>query len=357
MRNIVLYGVLLLLFACSKNKLEVEGCVQYYPEGTFCLISLGGDTVMQAKVENGRFHARQDVLPGMYWINLGAYSEQRYLAGGKVKIEGNIDARYSHACQVRITGLEEDDRLNVVRNQIDGECLQEWNDVRKAETDSNRLKENDYNAYVIRLAERKATLAVPYVQKETSPQFAATLALLNCGMYYESTESLYNALSDAAKATVSGQQILKNLNQKKASANGSIAPDFVVVNEAGEKVRLSDFRGKVVVLDVWASWCAPCRQEIPHMKKVYEQYACPELVFMSVAMEDSKEVWLKASARENIPWLNLWDPDGFKHSELKSTYGFSRIPFIMVVDKDGKIVEKGLIRSELSDCLAKLLKQ
>lgn len=357
MRNVVLLGVLLTLFACSKNKLEVEGCVRYYPEGMFCLIDLNGDTVLQAKVENGRFSAREEVMPGMYWLNIGAYSAQRYLDGGKVKIEGNVDETYSNGCSVRITGLEEDDRLAMIRYQIEQDCYQEWKNAQKTETDSNRLKENDYNAYVIRLMERKAAMAVSYVQKETSPQFAATLALLSCGMSYETTKQLYDALSDEGKNSVSGQQIKKILAQKEASANGKQAPDFEVVNEAGETVRLSDFRGKVVVLDVWASWCGPCREEIPHMKKVYERFACPELVFMSVAMEDKEETWRKASAKENIPWLNLWDPDGFKQSKLKSAYGFSKIPFVLVVDRNGKIVQKGLIRGELSDCLEKLLKQ
>lgn len=357
MRNVVLFGVLLALIACSKNKLEVKGCVRYYPEGMFCLIDLNGDTVLQAKVENGRFNAREEVMPGMYWLNIGAYSGQRYLDGGKVKIEGNVDGTHSNGCSVRITGLEEDDRLAMIRYQIDQDCYEEWRNARETETDSNRLKENDYNAYVIRLMEHKAAMAVSYVQKEACPQFAATLALLSCGMSYETTKQLYDALSDEGKASVSGQQIKKLLEQKEVSANGKQAPDFEVVNEVGETVRLSDFRGKVVVLDVWASWCGPCRDEIPHMKKVYERYACPELVFMSVAMEDKEETWRKASAKENIPWLNLWDPDGFKQSKLKSAYGFSKIPFILVVDQDGKIVEKGLIRYELSDCLEKLLKQ
>lgn len=355
MRNVVLLSVLLVLCACSRNKLEVEGCVVGYPEGLFCLINLEGDTVMLAKIENGRFRAEQEFVPGMYWFSLGAYRERKYVAGGKVKIEGTVDGEYVIGCEVRITGLEEDDRLKQIRRQMDEDCFQEWKREREAEVDSNRLKENDYGAYVIRLSERRAALAVAYLQKETCPQFAAAIAYQNCGMYYESVRGLYEALNEEGKASVCGKLVKETLDQKQASANGLAAPDFEVENPEGQTVRLSDFRGKVVVVDAWASWCAPCRKEIVHMKKVYEQFACPDLVFMSIAMDDTKETWCKAAEEEHIPWLNLWDSAGFKQSKLRATYGFTIVPFIMVVDADGKIAGKGLIRDELSACLEKLL--
>ncbi|HON55172.1 MAG TPA: TlpA disulfide reductase family protein [Bacteroidales bacterium] len=119
---------------------------------------------------------------------------------------------------------------------------------------------------------------------------------------------------------------------------GAYAPQFKYPDVNGKFYGPSDFKGKVLLIDFWASWCGPCRAEIPNLKKVYEKYDRKDVEFLSVSIDKGKEEWIKALSQEKMPWIQVLAPKS--GSEVSKLYQFSGIPFLVVLDKEGRIVSK-----------------
>lgn len=134
---------------------------------------------------------------------------------------------------------------------------------------------------------------------------------------------------------------------------GNPAQAFTCVNPKGKTLSPAKYKGKVLVLDFWASWCGPCRQEIPNMKKFYEEFKGKDVEFLSVSIDAKEEAWRKALKEENMAWPQGWVKDAGK--EVMELYQFGGIPFILVIDKDGNIYKKHVrgenIRTAIQDCL------
>lgn len=124
---------------------------------------------------------------------------------------------------------------------------------------------------------------------------------------------------------------------------GSKAPIFECPDVNGKMYGPESFKGKVLLIDFWASWCGPCRAEIPHLKKVYEKYSRNDVEFLSVSIDKGESEWKKALSQENMPWTQVLAPKS--GSEVSGLYQFSGIPFLVIIDKEGRISSK-FIRGE-----------
>lgn len=142
--------------------------------------------------------------------------------------------------------------------------------------------------------------------------------------------------------------------QKERLAIGKEAPIFEFPTKEGKMVNLKEFRGKYLVVDFWASWCGPCRQEIPHMKELYDEYKGEDIEFLSVSIDKSKNAWKKAMRQEDMAWPQLQAPGSGK--DIMKEYQFSGIPYIILLDKEGKIVAKQLRSKSLTKELKSIFK-
>lgn len=135
---------------------------------------------------------------------------------------------------------------------------------------------------------------------------------------------------------------------------GQPAPAFEAYTLKGKKMNAQSFKGKVLVLDFWASWCGPCRQEIPNMKQVYQEFKGKNVEFLSVSVDAQEEAWVKTIKEENMPWPQVQAPKGGK--AVMDTYKFGSVPFILVIDPSGNLYRKNLrgqqIQEAIHDCLA-----
>ncbi len=142
--------------------------------------------------------------------------------------------------------------------------------------------------------------------------------------------------------------------QRERMKIGNPAPLFTFKTDKGKTADISKYKGKVLVLDFWASWCGPCRQEIPHMKEYYEAFKGQDVEFLSVSIDAKKDAWEKALKEEKMPWQQGWVEDGGK--KVMDLYQFNGIPFILVIDKNGNIYAKTLrgeaIRKSVERALA-----
>jgi peroxiredoxin len=131
-------------------------------------------------------------------------------------------------------------------------------------------------------------------------------------------------------------KVKSDKENKERMKEGNPLPDFSLPDAKGKLYSLKNFKGKAIVIDFWASWCGPCRQEIPNVKKYYEEFkSTKKVAFVSVSIDANRPDWEKAVKEENMPWLQLLAPKGGK--EVMNTYQFSGIPYILVIDKEGNI--------------------
>lgn len=180
--------------------------------------------------------------------------------------------------------------------------------------------------------------------------------------YEEDSVLITQALSTLSQSVPAASELVSSyrkeveqaLQKKRRMQPGNKLPDFVCYSGKDKPVRLADYRGKVVVLDFWASWCGPCRQEIPNLKALYEEFKGQGVAFLSVSIDGKKADWEKALQAEQMPWDQAWVKDSGK--EVMSALQFGGIPFILVLDQEGRIYRKQVrgkaIREALQDVLA-----
>jgi thiol-disulfide isomerase/thioredoxin len=131
---------------------------------------------------------------------------------------------------------------------------------------------------------------------------------------------------------------------------GSPAPDFTVKDFAGKDIKLSSFRGKITLVDFWASWCGPCRKENPFVVSAYARYKDKGLEVFGVSLDKDKDKWIEAVKKDGLSWkhgseLKEWQ------SSFVQLYGITGIPFNVLLDKEGKIIGKNLRGPQLEKAL------
>ncbi len=139
---------------------------------------------------------------------------------------------------------------------------------------------------------------------------------------------------------------IKNASNSSASSNsniavGKIAPEISLPNLNGETKALSSLRGKVVLLDFWASWCGPCRKENPNVVAIYKKYSSKGFDVFSVSLDENKSAWQAAISKDGLIWNNHVSDLGGWRSAVVPVYEIESIPFPVLIDKEGKIVAMG----------------
>lgn len=153
------------------------------------------------------------------------------------------------------------------------------------------------------------------------------------------------------------EQLGKEVELEALRAPGKDFTDFKMATPTGAMKSLSSFvkKNKLTLVDFWASWCGPCRKEMPHVKKLYEDFHSKGLEIVGVSFDESKEAWTGAIANMGLKWPQLSDLKGWQ-CEAGQIYGIRSIPATLLIDKQGKIVAFGLRGAELEAKVAELLK-
>lgn len=165
----------------------------------------------------------------------------------------------------------------------------------------------------------------------------------------EDMKPWYEAFSPAAQQSYYGQKVKEELYP--AGKEGTVVPDFKVKDKTGKEVSLSELRQgkKYILIDFWASWCNPCRKEIPNLKKLYAQYSGKGFEIVSISIDQKKADWEKALKEEGLTWPNFLDETG-----VAALYKVKFVPTMYLITADGVMVGENLRGEVLAEKLKEL---
>ncbi len=290
---------------------------------------------------------------GINGLGRGADVLNLYLESGTITING-IDS----VKKAKIIGSKlNDDNVKLalaVKPVLDKAVLLNNEYQNAAEADRPKIADKFKDLQT----EQKAILKTFIQQNSTSfVSLDALRSFAGPSPDYSEVMPIFNTLSPSIQNSENGKDYKLALEKLKVTSVGSIAPDFTQNDPTGKPISLSSFKGKYVLLDFWASWCGPCRQENPNVVKVYNQYKTKNFTVLGVSLDrpDGKDAWLKAIKDDGLTWNHVSDLQ-FWNNKAADLYGVHSIPGNFLIDPNGKIIAKDLRGEELEQTLAQLLK-
>jgi len=205
---------------------------------------------------------------------------------------------------------------------------------------------------------RKESVYLPFLKTEGRNSAVAIHALsMYAGYAIQASviEPLFGNLSAEVRDLPSALAFQKRIEKAKKTDIGQIAMPFSQKDTSGEEVPLSSFRGQYVLIDFWASWCGPCRQENPNLVDAFRKYREKGFTVLGVSLDqpNAREKWLKAIYEDQLTWTHVSDLK-YWNNEVAVQYGIQAIPQNFLLDKEGRIISKNLRGEKLQTTLQQL---
>lgn len=256
-----------------------------------------------------------------------------------------------------VTGTPENDafaafqkELIVLKDQIEAV----FTNANEEDPKSMKAAEAEY----MKLAEKQSGIAKAYLLSNKDKLIAGKTLY---DFRYELNEEDQNAIllqADSVFKSAPGvDRLIAHLDILKTVAVGQKFTDFEMADMKGEVKKLSDYvgQGKYVLVDFWASWCGPCRREIPNMVEAYKKYKAKGFEIVGISLDNDKDAWVKGTKDLGITWPQMSDLKGWQNAGA-AIYGVNSIPHVLLIDKEGTIIAKNLHGEELNKKLEELFK-
>lgn len=349
------------LAACdSTPKYTINGTVEGEQTGTVYLLKLADrDTLAKAAVTDGKF-SMEGTVEGTVGAALTVEGKRGFTQIFLENAAFTASLNPADPMKNSVEGGGASQSLANQFNAIEKDAINVQSELRNRYVEANQAQDT---AEIRSIMERLSRLGSEVMSKTDSlikanPDSYVSAYVLSTqmgGMELEQLSEKYNALGENAKASEPGKRIAARIEKEEAVAIGKVAPDFTLNTPEDEPLSMHSIKGKVKLIDFWASWCGPCRGENPNVVKVYEEFHPKGLEILSVSLDDNKEAWLKAIKDDNLTWNHVSDLKGWD-CEAARLYGVNAIPHLIVLDENNVIVAKNLRGNALREKVAELLK-
>lgn len=362
MRKVIILIVCILagLMVChAQEGFKVSGIIEGVPDGPLLLMSFEEekpDTLGFVRTQGGRFEFsgkidgivsafimtsdRKGVIPFIlendnYTVTVGRAGIE--VKGGKMQEINNL--------------------FNDINNTVMAVERKLKEDFGMAQQEGNSMKmqaiQDQFGKVLDKATEEETLLLEKYADTYVA---AYVVASGMQQMDYEQLKARYGILGENAKATAPGRSVAALLARQEKVAVGSVAPDFVLQTPRGDSITLKNVTGKLKLIDFWASWCGPCRQEMPNLIKIYQKYHPMGFEILGISLDDNKQQWVRAIGEDGNTWLNGSDLKG-QNSDVAREYFVRNIPHTLLLDENNVIIAKDLRGDALRKKVAELLKK
>ncbi len=275
-----------------------------------------------------------------------------FLDEGIVQVKGDL----SNFSRSRVFGTRANDEMATMRQQ-ENVFYDEITSIRadlKARSDTGSSSYKSAMAKIAALQDSAMKSKERFAEKNPG-SYASGICLyvLSDRIPFERLDKLYADLHPRVKQMRLLAKLEDKIEGKRRSLVGKTATDFSIQDINGKPVRLSDFKGRYVLLDFWASWCVPCREENPYLKAAYAKYKDKGFEIIGISVDENGERWKKAIADDNLPWIHVSDLK--RENVIAGLYGVQPIPDNFLVSPDGKIIAKAIRGSQIENVLSQFI--
>ena len=361
----ILVSATLTLFSCggtdaTGEKVVITGNLQNVPQG---VVVLSQYTDSRPKVldtleikSNGDFSFEFDSISAPTFYELNLYG-QRVVKLALFTEDVDVKFNFSDPTSLQIEGSKDSKEMLKLEKlmeeyQVKVNQLNERYYEAMSKNDAPVIQQIQVDAMTL---ESQQVVSVKEMIESMGNSFAslAAIGLLNPQNDFPFIDALVTKLNDNYPGSPAILQMKQQLDELRALAVGQEAPDIVLPDPSGKSTKLSDLRGKYVLIDFWAAWCKPCRQENPNVVRLYTQYNSKGFEVFGVSLDRSREDWIKAIADDRLNWTQVSDLLYF-NSAAAELYQIQAIPATYLIDPDGKIIAKDLRGPSLEAKLAEL---
>lgn len=375
---LLLLSVTALMISCNKtgeNEYIITGTVAGADGKNVILEKQDEETmgkmipVDTVKIENGKFVIKGTATePSIHTIKIDSKlgMVDLILEAGEIKIEVDKDT----LAKSKVNGTYNNDELTkfkVELQEVQREVQKKAMAFQKVNMDKmTKAQQTKDTAVINQMMKEYKVIQDPLSNKYTSyaennpKSFLTVLITENLfntqDVDFAKIKKIYNSLTSELKNTKQGKSIKEKLDNYDAVEVGKIAPDFSAPSPDGKVISLKEAKGKVTIIDFWASWCAPCRQENPNVVALYNEFHSKGLNIIGVSLdqEGAAEAWKNAIAADKLTWFHI---SNLKHWQdpIAKKYNVRSIPATFILDSSGKIVAKDLRGEELKAKVKELL--
>lgn len=362
MKRIIVAWSIIAFFACSNDdQFVLDGELINSRDVKKIFLYEGGNVVDSAFLnENNKFRFRRTApTPQFYDLKIG---DNRYFFvlsnGDKVSFKANLedpDGNYEVRGSEISNRIKEFSEINThysnVSKTIEGEFQLRLGEEPSKEKEIREELLIKYKANLTNFS--KDVLAFSSKNVDNLAGFYA-ISSLDPVEYEQEMMAYADSIKNRFPQNAAVRDFVTHMAELRPLSIGHKAPDFELMNEKGKNVKLSDFRGQYTLVDFWASWCIPCREENPNIVSQYHIFKDRNFTVLGVSLDNNQAAWVKAIKDDKLTWAHVSDLQAW-NSKAAELYKVSSIPASFLLDPEGVIIAKNLRGKDLAEFLQKTL--